>query len=320
MKKRILSLLLAAALAFSCLALPAFAEEAADSQPETAAEDHSFTYVALGDSITAGVGLNDLKYLPAEVGFDFAPNFEGYPSQCYVAKVAEGLGLDRQHAINLGLPSLMSGDMLDLIRTGAMPQINQPAWTHYVYPQYQDYIREADLITIQIGSNDALVPCIVALGNATNWKSELLADSLVSGLLRNLNLESLDLLFDGLSRLKLTREEKAATRQLLFHNMGDICQQAYNDVTSNLPQIVQAIRELNPDAQIVLMGYTNPVPLLSVWTKYFNQLNSFEKQLAKEQGLTYVAIPNTSTAADGHPTVAGHRYISRQLLRALKKK
>lgn len=45
MKKRILSLLLAAAM-LVLLAVPAFAEDG-----------HAYTYVALGDSITTGVGL-----------------------------------------------------------------------------------------------------------------------------------------------------------------------------------------------------------------------------------------------------------------------
>lgn len=352
--KRLVSLLLAAALMF-LLAVPAFAEDAAadpavpeqtteqpaaepapaeqpqevQSQPtETAVEqpaasaeeeDHQITYVALGDSITAGVGLKDLKYNVAPIGLDLAPNFENYSSQCYVARVAKGLGLDSHHAINLGLPGLMSPDLLDMVRTGAMPQMNQASGSYYVYPQYQEYIRNADVISIQIGSNDALVPCIVALGEATNWKSELLANSLISGMLRNLSFETLDTFFSGLSKMKLTREESAATRELLNHGMRTICDEAYGSVVSNLPQIIQAIRELNPDCQIILLGYTNPVPLISSWSDYFKKLNSFEKDLAAQQGLTYVAIPFTNTAADGHPTVSGQRYIGRHLLSVIKK-
>lgn len=292
------------------------APSAEEPQPEAPAQH---TYVALGDSITAGVGLTGLKFNAAPIGYDLSPNFEGYSDQCYVAKVASSLGLDRQHAINLGLPGLMSGDMLDLVRTGAMPQMNQPSGTYYVYPEYQEYLRTADIISIQIGSNDALVPCIVGLGNATNWKSEKLANAIVSGSLRNFTFATLNAFLNDLSSLKLTRAETAATNKLLNSGMKEICSTAYNEVTANLPQIVQSIRELNPDAQIVLLGYTNPVPLLPVWTDYFNKLNRFEKDLAAQKGLTYVAIPCTQTAMDGHPTIAGQRYIGRQLSRALKK-
>ena len=50
MKKRIVSLLLALAL----LVLPVL--------PAFAAEEDSYTYVALGDSITTGVGLKDTRF------------------------------------------------------------------------------------------------------------------------------------------------------------------------------------------------------------------------------------------------------------------
>ena len=113
------------------------AEETA-SDAETPAEDTQRTYVALGDSIVSGVGLPDFKYTEAAIGMDVAANFEGYPEQCYVSLVGKGLRLDRQHAIDLGLPGLTTGDLVDLLRTGAMPKMNQLAGTYYVYPQMLD--------------------------------------------------------------------------------------------------------------------------------------------------------------------------------------
>lgn len=277
------------------------------------------TYVALGDSITAGVGLQGMQYRPAAIGLDLEPNFEGYSDQCFVALVGKALGMDRQHAINLGLPSLMSGDMLDLLRTGAMPKMNQASGSWYVYPQYLEYVKNADIISVQIGSNDALVPSIVALGEATNWKSEQLAAAMVSGTLRNFSWENLCLFTDSLSRMTLTWSETKATNALLFGGgMSTICDKAYSDVSANLPQIVAALRALNPDAQILLMGYTNPVPLLPMWTQYFNRLNSLARNLADQnENVTYVSIPYTCTAADGHPTVNGHKYIAKRLLSAI---
>ena len=85
---------------------PAAPEEPAAPAPQ-AEEDDSLMYVALGDSIAAGVGLKDVVYLPAQYGYDMTPNFKGYSPDCYVSVVAEGLGLDSDHAINLGLPALM---------------------------------------------------------------------------------------------------------------------------------------------------------------------------------------------------------------------
>ena len=292
-------------------AAPADAQTVGEPEPQ-------LTYVALGDSITSGVGLADMKYNIAQIGYDLRPNFEGYSSQCYTALVGKGLGLDRQHAINLGLPGLMSPDMVDMVQNSAMPKMNQASGSYYVYPEYQEYLRKADIISIQIGSNDALVPCIVGLGEATNWKSEQLAGLMVSGALRDFNFQKLGLFLKALNRMTLTFDESRATNRLLFRGMDEICDQAYTNVTNNLPQIVAGIRALNPDAKIVLLGYTNPVPLLPAWNRYFSKLNRFAKDLAAQEGLIYVDIPRTQTAADGHPTVKGHKYIAQQILNAIQ--
>ena len=331
MKNKKFASFLAAAAALVLLAMPAFAAdeqtelpaaEAAEVQQEQTAapaeQEPQLTYVALGDSITSGVGLADMKYNIAQIGYDLRPNFEGYSSQCYTALVGKGLGLDRQHAINLGLPSLMSPDMVDMVQSSAMPKMNQASGSYYVYPEYQEYLRKADIISIQIGSNDALVPCIVGLGEATNWKSEQLAALMVSGALRDFNFQKLGLFLEALNRMTLTFDESRATNRLLFRGMDEICDQAYTNVTNSLPQIVAGIRALNPDAKIVLLGYTNPVPLLPAWNRYFSKLNRFAKDLAAQEGLIYVDIPRTQTAADGHPTVKGHKYIAQQILNAIQ--
>ena len=308
---------LCSAAALVLLAVPAFAQQpdalppeqtapaaqeqtaeaaAPDAEAPTAeapAADPQRTYVALGDSIVSGVGLPDFKYTEAAIGIDAAPNFEGYPEQCYVSLVGKGLGLDRQHAINLGLPGLTTGDLADMLHTGAMPQMNQQAGTYYVYPQMLDYLKRADVISVQIGSNDALVPALVALGNATNWKSEQLVATMVSGVLREPSFENLQRLNSDLSRLRLTREEKQATTQLLLGGGTDaICEQAYQEAAVHMPQVVAELRALNPDAQIILLGYTNPVPLLPEWTQLFRRLNALSKSLAAQnENVTYVPIP-----------------------------
>ena len=331
---------LCSAAALVLLAVPAFAQQpdalppeqtapAAQEQPaeaaaldaeapteEAPAADPQRTYVALGDSIVSGVGLPDFKYTEAAIGIDAAPNFEGYPEQCYVSLVGKGLGLDRQHAINLGLPGLTTGDLADMLHTGAMPQMNQQAGTYYVYPQMLDYLKRADVISVQIGSNDALVPALVALGNATNWKSEQLVATMVSGVLREPSFENLQRLNSDLSRLRLTKEEKQATTQLLLGGGTDaICEQAYQEAAVHMPQVVAELRALNPHAQNILLGYTNPVPLLPEWTQLFRRLNALSKNLAAQnENVTYVPIPFAMTATDAHPTVSGHKYIANRIL------
>ena len=101
MKKRIVSLLLAAAM-LVLLAVPAFAEDG-----------HAYTYVALGDSITTGVGLKDTHFSSTAKSYDVQENYHDYSKDCYVARVADALGLDRDHAVNYGMPAAMSSNILD---------------------------------------------------------------------------------------------------------------------------------------------------------------------------------------------------------------
>lgn len=294
------------------------AAAASDNKEED--KDEQLTYVALGDSIVAGVGLADVQY-SARSGYsvDMTPNFQGYSPNCYVGKVAAALGLDRDHAINLGLPALTAPDLADMIRYGKMPQMNMASGCEYNYPEFQDYIRKADVVSVQIGSNDAFVPCIVALGNATNWKSEKLAATILAGDLRNEGSGStMSAIYRSIKAMDLTKAERDATWNLLFSGMSKICDETYPKTTAALISIVQEIRNLNPDAQIILVGYTNPVPLIPCWRSYFNKLNKFEKQIAKTYNLTYVAIPNTETTLDVHPTIKGHQYIANKLVNAIE--
>ena len=300
------------------------AEEAATAaEAEVKADDtkdEQLTYVALGDSIAAGVGLADVQY-SARSGYsvDMTPNFHGYSPDCYVGKVAAALGLDRDHAINLGLPALTAPDLADMIRYGKMPQMNMASGCEYNYPEFQDYIRKADVVSVQIGSNDAFVPCIVALGNATNWKSEKLAATILAGDLRNEGSGStMSAIYRSIKAMDLTKAERDATWNLLFSGMSKICDETYPKTTAALISIVQEIRNLNPDAQIILVGYTNPVPLLPSWSNYFNKLNKFQKQLAEVYDIDYVAVPYAQTELDGHPTVSGHKYIAKKIVKAIQ--
>ena len=346
MKKRILSLLLAAALAFGAAPLAAFAEEPASEAviggadgptailvgtdevsliAETPAEDAAegpeetdqLTYVALGDSIAAGSCLDDFLFTPAEIFYDFSPNFTGYSADCYTARVADMLGLDRQHAINLGLPALMTKDLLEMVRDGQMSAFNQPAGTYYVYPEFLDYIREADVISIEIGMNDAMVPFVVSIGEATNWKSEQLANTIITGGYRELNFKTLSEITKQVLGLRLTFQEMSDLLYAVTTGMANVCRQAYDNVETYLPQIVEVIHQANPDAQILLVGCYNPVPLLWPWSNFFNRYNRFVRELAEDTGCTYVAIPRTQTANDGHPTAAGHKYIAQQIVDAI---
>ena len=148
MKKKLIGFALSAAMLFASLSIPAFAaapEAAAeeDTQPaveepavtaETAEEEEEpeqLTYVALGDSICAGIGLTNVQYSHNLMGVDVSYNFKGYPEASYVGQVAKMLGLDRDHAINLGLPGAMSKDIVEMTSTGTMKEMNMLSGCQY---------------------------------------------------------------------------------------------------------------------------------------------------------------------------------------------
>ena len=299
-------------------AAPAAEETAVTAETSEEKEPEQLTYVALGDSICAGIGLTNVQYSHNLMGVDVSYNFKGYPEASYVGQVADMLGLDRDHAINLGLPGAMSKDIVEMTSTGTMKEMNMLSGCQYDYPEFIDYIKSADVISVQLGSNDAFVPTVVSFGEATSWKSEDLASIVLSGNLRGGNQEAESALRESLKKLKLTRSEKDAIWKLFFTGMDEICENAYPESTSNLRQIIENIQALNPDAQILIVGATNPVPLLSSWSNYFNKLNKYEKQLADVYGCTYVAVPFAQTELDGHPTVSGHKYIARKIVRAIE--
>ena len=292
------------------------ASQTAETAQKAPAKD--FLYVAIGDSVTAGVGLSGLQYKLVQNGFDMSGNYKGYDGQCFVGYVADQLGLDRDHAINLGLPAVMTKDLADLIETGAMPAMNHYSGVQYTsVPELKEYIQKADLITLQIGANDALVRTIVALGVATSWNSEKLANSMVTGMFRNLTPDNIDYFMDCLKQLTLTPSEFRAVMHLLTTGMGQICTSTYADTVTQLERVMKDLRELNPEAQILVLSYNNPVPLMPSWSRHFRRLNTAAAKLAAQYDVTYVPIPYTRTANDGHPTVSGHKYIGRQILKAV---
>ena len=152
MKKRIVSLLLALAL----LVLPVVSAGAAQpaaadptpvqTQTDAAAESdqHCYSYIALGDSIVAGIGLPGAVYQRNGRYYDVSGNYQGYSKDCYVARVADSLGLSRAQTANYGMPALMSSDLLELVRTGSC----QSASINFVLPNLRQELKHAEIITV----------------------------------------------------------------------------------------------------------------------------------------------------------------------------
>lgn len=304
MKKHCLSLMLALILAVFCLPTAVLA-----------AEEDTILYLSLGDSIAAGYGLPDVgfEYLGTDSSYDMDNNFRNYSSLCYTALVADEFGWSRDQALNLGLPGAGSQTLLEILQTGSSEHLYP-----YSHPEFQEYIKEADLISLEIGLNDALIPYQSTLFQQISPKLDEFIGVIRSGALSVFNEETARLVLDSLRGIHLSWLEFQQLCRLLIGEISPATQGGLESTQQNLPLIIDTIRALNPDAKILLLGYSNPLPLLSTIRNYFEGMNSFAQELAKEKDVIYIPIPDTKYNLGAHPTPEGHAYISRQIISAIR--
>jgi len=121
--------------------------------------------------------------------------------------------------------------------------------------------------------------------------------------------------------------------------------EGYATWTNAYPLLIDRLQELNPDAEIIIVGACNLLynvtisddTLLPIGTAVGSTsvlMNQFLKKLCGEKGVIYVDISNTDLGASQydfslmgdflkdeqvstHPTTEGHAYIARQILNAL---
>lgn len=327
MRKRLVSLLLTLAL----LVLPVVSAGAAQpaaadptpvqTQTETAeAAQHQYSYIALGDSIVAGIGLPDAVYQRNGRYYDVSGNYQGYSKDCYVARVADSLGLSRAQTANYGMPALMSSDLLELVRTGSC----QSASINFVLPNLRQELKHAEIITVEIGANDVLVPIMygvaAAMGGPQVFEALL---PMLEGDFRQMDASSFAALRENLDSLNITAQQRKALLQLLSSGVADICAQSQATTLANIEALLQELKALNPNAQIVLVGYYNPLPLLPApanpFVKHFRTLSRSVQKLAQQYDAAFAPATYTVVANDAHPTVCGHKYLARQILKALEK-
>jgi lysophospholipase L1-like esterase len=164
-------------------------------------EDHQKSLVALGDSISYGYNLGPSNDQPSSYAFPFI------------------IGNDRHYNVrDLALPGLTSGDLLASLNS----------------PQLKEFMKHADVITLDIGSNDIL--------------------DLASPLIKK-----------TMAGIPITPDEYALLQSQ--------AQQTTINFSKNLPLILKQIRETNHHAQIILYNLYNPFPQLPVGAPNADQMN-----------------------------------------------
>ncbi len=358
MKKRVLSLLLALSMMLLC-ALPGFA-----ASPK---KDYSGyqNYVALGDSITSGYGLEPLDIASSihmedllnldwsklsESGFQLNMPLTGYKrvagsfpdlvakqtgSKLYQYAFPAWRSVETRYVIDRNY----EGDRFNFLLTG---QTEAEALAFRA--QTINAIENADLITINTGSNDLLLTALFKMIAVAYDYNE--AETLVylhQKLDAGNTLEQIISDVIGYAEVaKIVSDVVAAAVDGMY--LG------FENCLTNWDAIIKAIHKLNPNATVVALSYYNPftnykmwdtslIPIGSALEGIFIGLNANMKAKAATLDYTYVdvrnvevnGIPTMNYVLSGadlgemveallygiHPTVKGHQWMAERVMKKL---
>lgn len=315
--KKLIAVLMALAMILSCTAVAAFAAKKKTAEPKKYDYngDGKVVYTVLGDSIAAGYSLPG--FWEASKWDASWPVVEG----SYPDLVGKALGADiiRQDA-HIGLRStdlryLLCDDYAGDIAVGwRVPTTDKyrtvdPNGLAKVRKQYQKHVREADVITLNIGINDLTIP---------------------SGILDNVQDEN-QLLLQAFWGDTLNTAAQLADNAVYMAQVSTLLIGFYRNYISNFNAIVTKIKELNPNAKLLVIGYYNaaqdafakgalPVDIGALVTPFIDLFNSHAAGAAAGNGYTYVKMEHIDTLFcdptspgylnDNHPTYAGHKQMA----------
>ena len=192
-------------------------------------------------------------------------------------------------------------------------------------------IAKADLITLNIGSNDATQPFAVM--------RELLEEDI------SILQAQAQMGIDSLTNFGTTLANvvKVTGNSIMMARLAALEAESLTAFFSNFDAIIKAIRELNPRAKLVVLGVYNPVEVASIntmlvnlqygqlVTPFFEYFNAYMRSGSPYSGkYTYVDMRNIETYVgigqldadpdilmDAHPTMKGHRQMAEQVLAVL---
>ena len=328
---RILSLCLVAALILGTLCVGGSATSVR----------HYDAYAMLGDSIPAGYGLDTYPGENGNVldGTRVAGSYPDLVASVVTADTYYSLARCGFRSVELRrmLDASYAGDeysdlfltSLSCITIDELPVLR---------PQFEAGIQNADLITVNIGSNDTLTYALTRLGA---YMSKISDSSVIGPIAEQLNgLGSLGQLAGNI----LSTAEALGVAPLVLAELADALLDGQAMFKENWDAIITRIRELNPDATIVAIGMYNPFrelkltseSLISVGrmadtaVRQMNRYIRFESACSAES--LVAEVPDTEVyefpplmddtfwdnfVKNVHPTADGHAYMAEQILKLL---
>ncbi len=294
--KEVLSIVLSVASLFGA-SLPAYAptnivEEVITTYIPMNIMNQSTTYIALGDSITTGYGLenynsNDVKNKTSEKSF--------------VSKLSKKIG---KEAVNLGVDGIDSTRLLNAITNPSTADQKEAI----------AQIEKAGVITISIGGNDVFMALAEVLNDKLG-KDKNLFNASKQEILK----VTMELIFNKSAKETLKNNVSEATKTFI----GDKA----NNKEGNFVGIIRKLKELNSDAQIVVNTIYNPydIQFASFCNEAIDTINAkiisdsdngknflvadVYSAFSKASKGTILVNADTGKTFDPHPTAKGHEVI-----------
>ena len=321
--RKLLAILLTLALVLSFTSVFAFAAK----KPKTYSKydinkDGKVVYTVLGDSIAAGYSLpgfvEDSKWKASWPVVDGSyPQYVGQAIGANKIYQDAHIGL-RSHDLRYLLCEDYPGDIAVGWRVPTTDNYRtvDPTGLAEVRRQYYNHIKKADVITLGIGINDLTIP---------------------GGILDNVQDENLNLLLAFWGDM-LNNAYKLADNAAYMAQVSTLLIGFYRQYVTNFNAIIQKIKEINPNAKLLVIGYYNaaqdafikgalPVDIGALVTPFIDLFNSHAAGAAAGNGYTYVKMEHIDTLFcdrtspgylnDNHPTAYGHKQMADIIIAAI---
>ena len=343
--KRILAVLLAVMMLTGAVGVSALADAGNEFGIER--------YAALGDSMGAGVNADGAKGTVPRVptgekkedGTDKMVEIFGTSEAGYVQQLAKMLGLSGSGRVDTIRPDdqfrswayagLRTVDILAMLDPSYT--LDPEDWYTPLFlgaSQYEKYqetilrdLSEADLITMEVGANDYLTDPMVKAIVEQQAQSESEEETMAL-------MEAEEALEEGepspgvLQQLTDTLETINALNKFMGFFLPKMTV-GYQRMLETYPRIVARLRELNPNAQIVLQGVPNPIRKLSLTNNgiiaigqiidgFVTPGNLDIMATAARYGCRYTDILTVDCDSSIHPTTEGYKVIAERIMAQLQ--
>ena len=310
--KKMIAALVSAVTLSNAAGISAFA---ANSENNTA--DKTYNYVALGDSIAAGFGLSDgdITKDPALVITEelLANPVKGaYPA--IFTEYLEKLGEERGYSVkgtNLASTAYRAEDIEKTIKIpGNKGEFASQILDTYVgegasdvlipyHDYYTKYLSEADLVSIQLGGNDIIMSIVPQMVYGENPVLRAAGTSLMLTLFGTDTETAIGggLMIIDENKDNITSEDFIEAAAFMY-NVSENADALVDESASHVKGVVEAVKELNGDADIALVGMFNPY-------RSAEGSEEMEEDVSDILGSIYAAAANAAAESEDGLTPSG---------------